>query len=196
MDGVLIDSAAMHYDTTIDAIMEHNPDFEIDHLSSDIIKQAIPTPKKIETLARLGYMDASSSEQVLRGKQAATEKQIDSMSTDYELCEILSEIRSYGIKLAVVSNGHNNTVEKVLRKLGISNLLDYVSGNLDVANAKPHPEPYIRCMSSLGAAASETIIFEDSPVGILAAMRSLASVVVVDDPAELNSIIRRELNVY
>ena len=196
MDGVLIDSSSMHYDITIMSIIEYNPDFVIDPLSSDIIKQAIPTSKKLETLASLGYVDALSSDQVLKSKQAATEEQIEKISVNHELCEILSEIRSHGIQVAVVSNGHNNTVEKVLRKLGIDGLVDYVSGNLDVVNAKPHPEPFVRCMSTLGVSANDTIIFEDSPVGILAATRSLASVVVVRDPAEINSIIRRELNVY
>jgi HAD superfamily hydrolase (TIGR01509 family) len=196
MDGVLIDSSSMHYDTTIMSIIEYNPDFVIDTLSSDIIDQAIPTPKKLEALATLGYIDALSSDQILKSKQAATEKQIEKISINHELCEILSEIRSHGIQVAVVSNGHNNTVEKVLRKLGIDGLVDYVSGNLDVVNAKPHPEPFVRCMSTLGVSANDTIIFEDSPVGILAATRSLASVVVVRDPAEINSIIRRELNVY
>jgi HAD superfamily hydrolase (TIGR01509 family) len=64
--------------------------------------------------------------------------------------------------------------------LSLSHLLPYfdlVLTNEDVAKSKPDPEIYTLAMKRLEVLPEETIIFEDSPHGVMAAKKSKAKVV-------------------
>jgi dTDP-glucose pyrophosphorylase len=63
--------------------------------------------------------------------------------------------------------------------------MDLILSNEDVKNSKPHPEMYWKAMSMMECLPEETLIVEDSPHGLLAASRSRASVLRVDNPSDL-----------
>ena len=44
--------------------------------------------------------------------------------------------------------------------------------NQDVLNNKPHPEIYLKCLIDIGCKPNETLIFEDSSHGVMAAQDS------------------------
>jgi dTDP-glucose pyrophosphorylase len=52
-------------------------------------------------------------------------------------------------------------------------------------NSKPHPEMYWKAISTFGVLPEETLIVEDSPPGLLAASRSRANVLRVNNPNDL-----------
>jgi choline kinase len=74
----------------------------------------------------------------------------------------------------------------MLSKLGLIEYLDLILSNEDVKNSKPHPEIYWSAMKTLDVLPEETIIVEDSPVGLLSAQRSSANVVRVNSPKDVN----------
>jgi dTDP-glucose pyrophosphorylase len=63
--------------------------------------------------------------------------------------------------------------------------MDLIISNEDVKNSKPHPEMYWKAMSMMSVLPEETLIVEDSPHGLLAASRSRANVLRVDNPSDL-----------
>ena len=63
--------------------------------------------------------------------------------------------------------------------------MDLILSNEDVKNAKPHPEIYWKAMSMMGVLPEQTLIVEDSPTGLLAANRSRANILRVDNPNDL-----------
>lgn len=63
--------------------------------------------------------------------------------------------------------------------------MDLIISNEDVKNSKPHPEMYWKAMSMMGVLPEETLIVEDSPPGLLAASRSRANVLRVNNPRDL-----------
>jgi dTDP-glucose pyrophosphorylase len=73
----------------------------------------------------------------------------------------------------------------MLSKIGIIEYMDLIISNEDVKNSKPHPEMYWKSMSMMGVLPEETLIVEDSPPGLLAAGRSRANVLRVDNPSDL-----------
>jgi HAD superfamily hydrolase (TIGR01509 family) len=73
----------------------------------------------------------------------------------------------------------------ILSKLGVLELFDLVLSNEDVVFPKPSPEIFRKAMNSLGVLASDTLIFEDSDVGLRAAYASGAIVHRVLDPNEI-----------
>jgi dTDP-glucose pyrophosphorylase len=73
----------------------------------------------------------------------------------------------------------------MLSKIGLIEYMDLIISNEDVKNSKPHPEMYWKAMSMMSVLPEECLIVEDSPHGLLAASRSRASVLRVDNPSDL-----------
>jgi sugar-phosphatase len=66
-------------------------------------------------------------------------------------------------------------------------LPDKMITSTDVAHGKPHPEPYLKAAVMLGFAATECVVVEDAPAGILAGKAAGAKVIglktTVEEPA-------------
>jgi HAD superfamily hydrolase (TIGR01509 family) len=62
-----------------------------------------------------------------------------------------------------------------MRYLGIEEMVDGVLTSRDVVEPKPSPEAFLKVMKIEGVTPAETLIFEDSSVGIAAAEASGAS---------------------
>jgi dTDP-glucose pyrophosphorylase len=73
----------------------------------------------------------------------------------------------------------------MLSKIGLIEYMDLIISNEDVKNSKPHPEMYWKAMSMMSVLPEECLIVEDSPHGLLAASRSRANVLRVDNPSDL-----------
>lgn len=63
--------------------------------------------------------------------------------------------------------------------------VDLVLSNEDVKNSKPHPEMYWKAMSMMGMLPENTLIVEDSPKGLLSAIRSNANYMRVESPDDV-----------
>ena len=90
----------------------------------------------------------------------------------------------------IVSTGSRANIGNVMRHLGIGGpaagsdeaplgRVDGVLSGADVARSKPHPDCFLEAMRREGCSPRETLIFEDSAIGIEAARRSGAGYVVV-----------------
>jgi HAD superfamily hydrolase (TIGR01509 family) len=84
-----------------------------------------------------------------------------------------------GAKVWIVSTGHIDNIRNVMNHLNINNGIDGIITGDDVTNPKPAPDCFLMAMKSVGASPRETIIFEDSTVGLQAAEASGASFVRV-----------------
>jgi beta-phosphoglucomutase len=73
-----------------------------------------------------------------------------------------------------------------LKKLKLKNLFHLVYSNEDVINNKPHPEVYLKCLVNMGLKPSETIIFEDSHHGVMAAQDSGCLLYTVKNISDIN----------
>ena len=88
-------------------------------------------------------------------------------------------MRRMGAKVWIVSTGHIDNIRNVMRYLSLDEGIDGIICGDDVACSKPSPEPFWEAMRREGVSSEETIIFEDSAVGVEAARRSGAPYVVV-----------------
>jgi len=79
--------------------------------------------------------------------------------------------RWHGIKpLGVASGGFRRNVEMTLAALGILDLFDAIVCVEDCARGKPFPDPFLETARRLQVAAADCLVFEDSPLGIEAAV--------------------------
>ena len=73
-------------------------------------------------------------------------------------------------------------IDGFVRALGIEALLDVTVSGEEVRASKPAPDVYLRAMELLGVGPAQTVVVEDSPVGILAAHRAGALVCAMPLP--------------
>lgn len=94
----------------------------------------------------------------------------------WEWCRMMRRMDS---KVWIVSTGHIDNIRNVMRYLKLEEGIDGIISGDDVQHPKPSPECFLRAMEIEGATPAETIIFEDSQVGLEAARRSGAQYVAV-----------------
>ncbi len=85
--------------------------------------------------------------------------------------ELLARLTDAGIPLAVASNSEREFLEHTLSSAGLLHggpFAVVVSAN-DVEHPKPAPDIYLEACRRLGAAPSESVALEDSPIGVASA---------------------------
>jgi HAD superfamily hydrolase (TIGR01509 family) len=89
--------------------------------------------------------------------------------------ELLVELREAGIPTALVTMSRRTMALDVANALGFVGFDVVVAGD-DVANAKPHPEPYLTAAARLGVDIAECVALEDSEPGVASAVAAGATV--------------------
>jgi HAD superfamily hydrolase (TIGR01509 family) len=185
LDGVLVEAKEIHYNTLNQALMEVGEEYvisEAEHLST---YDGLKTTQKLEMLTKNKGLNPTLYDDIWFRKQHLTIEAISELQPDLQKIELFKELRNRGYKLACASNSIRRSVLVMLAKIGIIEYMDLIISNEDVKNSKPHPEMYWKAMSMMGYLPEETLIVEDSPHGLLAASRSRASVLRVDNPKDL-----------
>jgi len=185
LDGVLVEAKQIHYDTLNQALKEIDEKYvitEAEHLST---YDGLKTTQKLEMLTKSKGLHPEYYDNIWYRKQHLTIEAISQLQPDLQKIELFNELRNKGYQLAVASNSIRRSVLVMLAKIGIIEYLDLILSNEDVKNSKPHPEMYWKAMSMMGCLPEETLIVEDSPHGLLAASRSRANVLRVDNPHDL-----------
>ncbi len=113
--------------------------------------------------------------------------------------EFLQICRERGIKLGIASSNSMELISAVLDAHGIRDLFGCVlSGSDRHIKGKPAPDIYLEAARQLGADPKACLVFEDIPLGILAARRAGMTVAAVEDAYSApQQAVKRELsNLY
>jgi beta-phosphoglucomutase-like phosphatase (HAD superfamily) len=97
------------------------------------------------------------------------------------LFEFLNFLHREKKKLGVVSASEDIIVTETLKTFGISHYMEIQMGRNQTVLTKPHPDPYLEGMRRLNSTAHDTLIFEDSPTGLLSAHTSGAEIVRITE---------------
>lgn len=128
-----------------------------------------------EFLRELGMVNEEDIDRIRRRKIALYPTFFDSVRLNEPLWNFVQDFRSQGGRAWVVSTGQKDNIGNAMRHLGIEGMVDGVITSLDVAEAKPSPEAFLKAMEAEGVSPAETLIFEDSAVGLEAAKASGAA---------------------
>jgi beta-phosphoglucomutase len=93
---------------------------------------------------------------------------------------LLNDIKSANLYLALVTSSEKIITHELLKMVGLDALFDLVVTRDDCPAHKPDPWPYIHAMKEAKARPEETLILEDSQVGLAAALASKAHVIKVE----------------
>jgi HAD superfamily hydrolase (TIGR01509 family) len=182
LDGVLVNTKEIHYDSLNDALGEkYNISWE-EHLSK---YDGLKTNQKLSLLSLEKNLPLVDHERIWIEKQKITLERLSTIEQSKDLIYTLKKLVELGYKIACCSNSIRKTVLMVLSKLGVIEFFDYIVSNEDVSNSKPHPEMYWKTISYMGLLPEETLIVEDSPFGLLAASRSKSHIMRVTSPEDV-----------
>lgn len=183
LDGVLVETKNIHFDSLNGALEEKYRISWPDHIS---IYDGLKTEQKLEMLTKRHGLPSDDYHKIWRKKQEITLRKLKDIKQSPGLISCMEKLVDSGFRIAVCSNSIRKTVLTVLSKLGIMEFMDLVVSNEDVKNSKPHPEMYWKAISMMSVLPEETLIIEDSPYGLLAASRSKAYVLRVKNPDDVN----------
>jgi HAD superfamily hydrolase (TIGR01509 family) len=186
LDGVLIDTKNIHYESLNNAIEKYQSECVIsweEHLGKF---DGLKTNQKLEILTKEKGLDINLHNLIWLEKQKLTIERLTETSPSKHITDLFKKLSRDDYKIACCSNSIRKTVLTVLSKLQIIEFFDIIISNEDVINSKPHPEMYWTCISKMKCLPEHTLIIEDSPYGLLAASRSHSKVMRVSSPDEVN----------
>ncbi len=177
MDGVLVDSAALHlraYEQVFD-----EAGIELTTAARAAVQAGKPRREVIEIAAP----DASAAI-----KQRLYEAKVEAVAAVIEAADelrmpgaewALGSLADAGIPIGVVTN--SRSPEIWLEAAGLSDKVSVVVSGNDVASPKPAPEGFLLAATRLGVEPADCLAFEDSEDGWLAANRAGMHVVFVGE---------------
>ena len=176
LDGTLVDCKKLHQEGFRWAVKQLVPEAQY----TDEEVEGLPTTKKIEYLRSKGYDIPDAIDQYKREHtRAHVDEYVKFNQALYDQIERL--YTTYN--LAIASNSRSEFVFKCITILKIWQVECIYTRDYGVA--KPDPWMYNECMRVCQTTPGDTIIFEDSPVGIEGAEKTGATVIAVKDSDDL-----------
>jgi len=176
LDGLMICSEPVAYLVWRDLVESFGSEF-----SSSEYRQLIGgTPEEsARWIMETKKLDIDIAELLERYWATRTRTVIEQVGLEPGVRELLADLQALGLPLAVASNSRRGYLEGVLTALEVHELFSAICSFDDVAHGKPAPDLFLAAASALGTAPRRCLVFEDSPVGLEAALRAGMRCVVV-----------------
>ncbi len=176
MDGLLLDTERLWVEAEAELLARHGDQFtEADHAATHGRAMA----ESVAIYAqRLGGLDPVMLEAELLDLMRA---HYDSGAALQPGAEALVRSLEGRMRLGVASSTTAPLVRLGLERAGLLDAFEVVTSGADLGWAKPFPDAYLEACRELGVPPSEAIAFEDSPVGVRAAVAAGMVVVAVPD---------------
>ena len=166
-DGTLADTRRANTLAYIDALAEEGYE-----LSEEVYLRKYFGMRCAEFLRDIGYTREEDIDRIRRRKIEIYPNYFNTVRLNKPLLEFAKDFRAQGGKVWIVSTGHHDNVTNAMHYFGIENEFDGILTSEDVEHTKPAPDCFLKAMDIEGVTPAETIIFEDSEIGLEAARRS------------------------
>ncbi len=105
---------------------------------------------------------------------------------------IFEQLKQSEIKLGLVTSARQASVCENFENLPYLKDFDVVISGDDVNDPKPAPECYLKACAALGILPQDTLVFEDSNPGALAAIRAGCQTIVIPDLLPIEAEIKAQ----
>ena len=173
LDGTLFDTTKVNFYSYKEALNEINYDMDYDFF----IKECYGKHYK-EFLPKMG-LNENEMEIVHKIKKNTYNRHLNVAKINTHLFNILESLKKeYHIALVTTASQKNS--KEILDFFNKRELFELIIAAEDVENKKPNPEGFIKAMTYFNINPEDTLIFEDSDVGIEAAQRSGAYIMKIE----------------
>lgn len=173
MDGTLFDTAEVNYLAYKEAAAKLGID-----IPRDKFMEVYEGRNYKDFMPLFGVMGEQDLQFVHEEKKKIYPQYIGKAKVNWFLTDLLEELPDYYDKALVTTASRKNVLD-ILSAFGLENAFDFMITQEDAAKLKPDPEAFLMAMEKAGATPENTIIFEDSQVGIEAAYATGAAVMQV-----------------
>ena len=169
LDGVIVDTASHHFVAWQNLAEELGVPFSAE--DNEALK-GVSRVDSLEYILRKGglVLDPATKVQLMDRKNAHYLELASKTSPSDALpgvVELIHELRSQGIKVALGSSSKN--AEMILTRLTLLDAFDTLVDGNHITLSKPDPEVFLMGAKALGLAPEECLVFEDAQSGIDAA---------------------------
>ena len=133
----------------------------------------------LDFLTSICKNDAKIIESVHSNKKYLYSKNLYKAKKNIHLFSIIESIKDV-YYIAIVTSASKKNCEDILKYFEVFSKFDLILTQEDVLKKKPDPEGFLKAMDIFDVKSSETLIFEDSFIGIEAAKKTNATVFVVN----------------
>ncbi len=165
-DGVLVDSFELHQEAWLElgrrAGLPITPKFihkTFGMTNPSILRELLGAQITPDEIARYSDQKEICYRDLARGE-------ITLMAGVRELLDRLTEL---GVALAIGSSGPRANLDLTVQECGLEGRFAAIASLEDVVHGKPDPQVFLVAAHRSGVAPERSVVFEDAPVGILAA---------------------------
>ena len=174
-DGTLASTEEANTMAYLTALREEGIELDVEEYRRHYFGMRCP-----EFLRAIGVTNEEDMDRIRRRKIELYPTFFDTVRLNEPLWNFAQDFRKQGGKVWIVSTGQRENITNVMRYLGIEDMVDGIISSRDVAEPKPSPEAFLIAMEREGVTPAETLIFEDSFVGLQAAEASGAAYIKVE----------------
>ena len=184
LDGVLFDGQPLQVESTLEILRNY---IKCTKDVKSLVNETITTKEKLKILNLQGLIKKKEINEIYLKKKMLFEKRaLRKIRFSERLNNTFKEIKKRKLKVGVVTNSNYKSAKKILKKLKILKYIDILVTNGNRVKPKPNPDPYNYAMSKIKVRKENTLIFEDSPVGLLSAKRTGAHYFKIYKPTQIN----------
>lgn len=176
MDGLMVDTEGLYFRSESEVARRYGKHFTKEVMEKMMGQKAVQSIRiMIETL---GIEGSAKEIEALRDSlyQDLLIRGVEPMSG---LFELLSWLEANGYRKAVATSSKPKFKDIIFNHLGLHERFEAVVTGDEVSQGKPSPEIYQIALSRLGLQPQETVVLEDSAVGLKAAKGAGCFCVVV-----------------
>ena len=123
-------------------------------------------------MSEMGITDEKTKKRIRDNKKNYYPNYFNYLKINTSLVELISTFHAKDGKTAIASTARRENLENALQHTKLHSLFDLILAGEEVTHGKPSPEIYEIVMKKMGILPKETLIFEDSEVGLQAAKDS------------------------
>lgn len=169
MDGVIVDSAASHFESWQRLAQERGTG-----PISEAQFKATFGGRNSEIIAEwFGETDAARSKSLGDRKEMLYREIIrHDVRPMPGAKELIDRLAGEDITMAIGSSGPPENVRMICEAMGLTDAFRAIITGADVSRGKPDPEVFLRAAEGMSIAPADCVVIEDAPLGIEAACRA------------------------
>lgn len=172
-DGTLADTFAANYKAYQEAFEEQGLT-----LTEEAYRAAFGL-RYDDFMRRMNIRDSQIAHAIRERKKELYPQCFHLLRPNKRLLDFVRSMHNSGVKTAIASTARKENLQNVVAYLDIAKDFNLIQSGNDVRHGKPDPEIYVRVMESLRVRPEDTLIFEDTEIGIQAAQASGAQCIQV-----------------
>ena len=180
-DGLIVDTESIGYLTWKEIFDEHGHELPVERYAQVVgtdFNTSYDPRRDLEELTGRAH-DWDAVEVRRRGRETTLR---GTLSLLPGVKDRLLEARSLGLACAIASSSPSSWIHPWVDELELRDHFDHITTVDDTGKVKPDPSLFLHAAESLGASASEVIIFEDSLNGLRAAQAAGMRCIVAPGP--------------